>query len=139
MIHEKGRVWTCEYCGKSTVVSSSEETGVVTCKLKIVHDSVDKEIEMTDRCVIKVGYRKRATLADRFPMILEVKTTDESVVVESIENIGKGTIFLDYDISQVKVTVEGEISVKFTGPIEHNRYLDSGASIILGSAIITII
>ncbi len=135
LTHVKFREWKCEYCGNPAIIS--DENDVVKCILKIEHDGDVYKMEMTNECSIEVRYKRRATMADRHPMVVEITSGDESQTVESVENIGKGIIDLVVDVDKIKVKTEGKIKADYNG-MEQNRYLDIGSSIILGSVTITI-
>ena len=138
LTHDRGQVWICNYCGKNIVLSQTPESSIVTCCLVIQHGTLSEKLEMTDRCTIEVSYKKRATMADPYPMFISIKTSEGNITLEEIENIGKGTITLEYDISLLKITAQGNVKYELKGPADRGRYLDSGASIMLGSASITI-
>lgn len=136
LTHTKGHVWICDYCGRQAVISNEHD--VVKCDLKIEHNNDIHILEMADKCVIVSDYRKRVTMADPLPMYIKISTDEESCVIEPVENIGKGSITLVFDVNRIKSTVDGKINVGYAGPVERNRYLDTGASILLGSVKITI-
>lgn len=141
IVHVKFREWKCECCGRSALISN--ENDVVKCILRIEQKISRKkssvyELEMVNECTIVADYKKRATMADKQPMFLEIVSGDESYTVESIENIGKGSITLTVDVDHIKAKVEGKIKAEFKGIDERHRYLEIGSSIIMGSVIVSI-
>lgn len=121
------------------MLSSSNKEDVITCSLKVEFDGYTREIEMAKECIIHVCYRKRTTLADPMPMYIEICSAEDPWLLGPIANIGKGTIRLSYDVSSIKLSVEGKVQYKLSGPVERDRYLDSGASITIGSVKVTVL
>ena len=128
--------WKCDYCGNLALITDDD---LVECILKIEHGDNVYKMEMTNECSIEAKYKKRATMADKYPMIIEITSGNASQTIESIENIGKGIIDLVVDVDKIRVRkTEGKIKVDYDGIVEQNNYLDIGSSIILGSVTITI-
>lgn len=137
LVHDVAHVWCCAYCGKRTILCSQEDDAV-TISLKIEYKENTYEIEMSNKCVIKVDYRRRVTAADPLPMFAEIQSSEDHLLLKPIKNIGAGTITLTTDVNLVKLSAQGKIKYQLTGPVDSGKYLDSGASIVLGPIGITI-
>ena len=134
--HVKFHEWKCDYCGNSSIISN--ENDIVKCILNIVHNTTSYDLEMINECSIVSNYRKRATMADKYPMFLEIISGNESHIIEPVENIGKGIIRLIIDVDCIRVAIEGKIKVIFNNAKDRDKYLDIGSSMVLGSTGITV-
>ncbi|MBO5600304.1 MAG: hypothetical protein J5897_04610, partial [Candidatus Methanomethylophilus sp.] len=105
--------------------------------LKIQRKTEIYQLTMTENCVITANYKKRATMADKFPMTLEISVDKESKLIDPFENIGKGVLTLTREGSTINVVTEGKIKVELKETVDHNK-LSIGSSIVLGSLIITV-
>lgn len=94
---------------------------------------------MKNKCTIITDYKKRTTLADKFPMTMLISSGNDSQIIDNIRNVGKGSITLTYDITKINVNVDGKIEVNFKDSLEHGKYIDINSVIIIDTTKITLI
>lgn len=146
--HIKDNMWSCPYCGKecaqvqdhsSNKLNNSIDEEISGTILFISVPGKSSHIEFDKKMVLTISIRRRATLADKYPMELLADIDGrKTVLATELENIGKGSVTIVRRKSNVEFSSEGNVKLFLNGEEISYGSFHKGDELVLGSVKIKI-
>lgn len=137
-----GPHYECTCCGNLVIQDNSLKTQRNNSKqnhgsshILYITDPLTFKYTFTGEIQFKFNYRKRVTLADKFPMDVSVIANDRPIsFIDEFENVGSGTLTLSVTGETVLVSKQGRLKANAEGiPLGSFSEYTLGTTITVGS------
>ena len=107
--HKLGNTWHCSFCDTDSLFVADAEDDTEKLSIEVRKGDHSRTFSAVKKIIINAVYRKRTTLADKYPMDLTLNIDGRNITaVEEFENIGKGSIIIEVRTSNVFFYSEGK-------------------------------
>lgn len=139
LIHQNDNVWQCDSCGKFSIVNVTAESAPsqrkpeessqhkLTFRLIVSLDGKNREVSCSNGLSLKFSYKKRATMADKYPAEVTLESdAGPRYVLEDAPRFEYGKIVVSVDLASVtfdcykKGCVSDTICVKYNEEVTIN-------------------